>query len=63
MQITIRKGPDDQTERVVNNDESKQWNKVGDKKYLNLKCPHCDSVCVTFTVSKKEDIRTWYMVG
>ena len=55
MQITIRKGPDDQTERVVNSDDSKlQWNRVnfGDKKYITLKCPHCETVCVTFNVSK-----------
>ena len=54
MQITIRKGPDDQTERVVNSDDSKQCEKVdfGDKKYIKLKCPHCETVCVTFNVSK-----------
>ena len=61
MQITIRKGPDDQTERVVNSDDTKlQWNRVnfGDKKYIKLKCPHCDTVCVTFNVSKSIECST-----
>ena len=54
MQITIRKGQDDQIERVVNSDNSKlQWNRVnfGDKRYIKLQCPHCETVCVTFNVS------------
>ena len=54
MQITIRKGPDDQTERVVNSDNTNlHWNSVnfGDKKYIKLQCPHCETVCVTFNVS------------
>ena len=54
MQITIRKGPDDQTERVVNSDKTNvHWNRVnfGDKKYIKLQCPHCETVCVTFNVS------------
>ena len=54
LQITIRKGPDDQTERVVNSDNTNpQWNNVnfGDKKYIKLQCPHCEAVCVTFNVS------------
>jgi hypothetical protein len=54
MQITIRKGPDDQTERVVNSDNTNlHWSRVnfGDKKYIKLQCPHCETVCVTFNVS------------
>ena len=57
MQITIRKGPDDQTERVVNSDNIDfKWNRVrfGDKKYIKLQCPHCETICVTFNVSKRK---------
>ena len=54
MQITISKGPDDQTQRVVNSDNNKvDLNGVdfGEKKYIGLQCPHCNTICVTFNVS------------
>ena len=54
MQITIHKGPNDQTKRFVNSDNAQlQWNNVnfGDKKYIELQCPHCKAISVTFNVS------------
>ena len=62
MQITIHKGPNDQTKRFVNSDNAQlQCNSVnfGDKKYIELQCPHCKAISVTFNVSfiYDDDIR------
>ena len=54
MQITIHKGPNDQTKRFVNSDianlKCRRIN-FGDKKYIDLRCPHCNTTSVTFNVS------------
>ena len=54
MQITIHKGPNDQTKRFVNSDITHlKCERVifGDKKYIDLLCPHCKTTSVTFNVS------------